>query len=273
MHTALQDAVLGANGNGEAGGAASYDYSPAEAATIAAGDTATLVYRGRGGAPFAFDAMQIGGAYEGLTATATTNSGRQVHFRDVHLSALRNLFLHRRLKGLLEIAANNEMALEITNRRSAEATVNVKLSGYNGPERIEEQKACLRKTYGYVPEPVLLSGFATLEAGAENQRVEIGGRTFPVKFRRYMIGAANDAAAATGSIRVALKVYEDTVREEVFATQVRDEFLIQEANRPYVLDPKVTMDLVASSGDQANALDVSAVFEAYRADVAVQHPA
>ena len=235
-----------------------YDFSPAARATIPAnGGKKTLTYRGRGGNRFAFNAMMIGGDYDEVLCRAETNGGQNVLFTDVHLSALRDLFLHRRLKGLLYVAANNELDLVLTNPKSSDATVNIKMNGFNGQARIEEQEACLRRTYGYVPKPKLLFGRATLAAGATNQKIEIAGRTDAVKFRRYMIGATD-----LKKIRAKLMLYEDTVREEVYASQVRDEFLSEEANQPYQLDANVSLDLITSNDGQAEQ-DVSAVFEAY----------
>lgn len=237
-----------------------HDYAPAETITIADGATETMEFRGRSGDAFAFDRLTVGGDYEGLTVTAKTNTGTTVLFAGAHLSALRRLFLRRRLRGLLEVNEGNRLELDVTNRSGSESTVCVQLGAYSTRRGLEAQRECLRSAYGYVPRPKLVSAFASIPAGASAQRVKIEQRPSTIYFWRWMVAA--DDEAALDSWRVKLRVYERTVREEVFASQIKDQFTDGETSRPYVVAPKTPMQVIVDSDAQAD-LGFSALFEGY----------
>ncbi len=265
---ASRSGLRGALGAGADAGAVptepQYDYSPAGEATIAAGETATLEYRGQSGSAFAFDRILCGGDLDLITATARTNQGRSVLFNDVHLSALRDLTRFRRLKGLLFIPTSDKLTLDLKNRSGEEATANVQLAGYADQETIEAQVACLASSYGRAfngraPQPELLTAYAELPAGAEGVRLQMS-RSFPVEFRRFFV-----AASRPESVRVELKVYQDTVKERVYASQITDEYLWHEAARPFRLETATPMTVLVSNAS-ADPVQVSVLVEAYRLD-------
>lgn len=239
----------------------SYNYSPAQEATIAAGDTETLTFRGQAGNLFGFDRILAGGDVEAVTATATTKGpgGDVALIQNAHLSALRDLMLYRRLRGLLYIPESNPLRLELTNRSGASATVNVQLSGYASQAALEEQEDCLAAAGGgELPQVDLVTAFADVPAGTTEQRLDIA-RAQRLEFRRFMVGTSDP-----DSVRVQLSIQSDVVKQKVYASQIRDEYLWHEAPRPYVLDTSTPLSVLVDN-TSGQSLPVSVVFEAYAA--------
>lgn len=260
---ALRGLSAPAIGAAEDGTGAGLEYAPATAVTLAAGATETVEIRGQGGNPFAFDRLTAAGDTRAITATARVEEGTRTLFKDVHLEALRSLTRLRRLKGVLMIGQRDALQLELTNRSDQEQSASVQLLGYGSAVAIEEQRACLKSTYGYEPKVELLSGYAELSAGASGVRIDVR-RSFPVRFRRFFVESDRPE-----DVRAALKLYSDTVMQEVRLQQITDRYLKFEAPSPMILDGNTPLS-VELRNTGAAAAAVSVLFEAYREETAAE---
>ena len=254
-------ATAGSTETAEAAEEPKSNFTPARPATIPAGGEATVSFRGDSGEPFGFDHLTVGGAIDGLLASASTENGQRGLFNPVHVTALRTLFLRRRLKGLIKIAGSNELVVRLINPTAEAKTVIVQLSGYSGAGAIERQNECLRAETGgeEAPWPKLLVARDSVAAGADGYEIPVPGRAYEVSFRRFLVGSDTDLS----QLRVALKLYSDVVYEEVYGAQLLDAFRELEATRPYIVEPRVPLKLAVTNESGAEA-DVSVLFEAYR---------
>ena len=237
------------------------NFAPSRSATIAAGATEEVTFRGQSGAPFGIDHLTVGGDYDGLLVSADTENGERGIFNKVHLSTLRTLFLRRRLKGLIQLKENTRLRLIIENPTAAQASVNVQLTGYSGTASIEEQKRCLRQSAGTekAPVPKLAVSRGSVPAGATDHEIDLPGRPYEISFKRFLIGSDQNLS----DLQVSLKLYSNIVYEQVYATQLVDAFDSLELTRPFVVEPTVPLKLAVTNNSGA-AADVTALFEAYR---------
>jgi hypothetical protein len=238
---------------------------PSRQATLAAnGGTAVMEFNGDEGARFGIDHLTVGGDYEGLLARATTDGGDRRLFAPVHLSALRDLFLRKRLKGLLKVPRANKLKLHLENPTAQERSVIVQVGGYSGTAAIERQEECLRAEHApdadEAPRPKLNVARAAVAAAAEGQRIEVPARPYTIAFKRFFVGSD----VSLDDLRVALKLFGgDTVLSEVYASQLQDFFRGLEATRPWLVEQSTPLRLTVTN-DSGGEADVSVLFESYR---------
>jgi len=216
-------------------------YNPSKSLELLAGDTGEIIMNGMGGEsfgirrilPFAQDMNKI-------MVSARLNEDLYM-FRDVQLSVVHTLF--KSIDGLFApfiIQKNNNIVFELENKAASKQSVNIQLIGYD-----QYAMSKLRSAYGQigspVPVPRFLYGHASVPAGGINADLGVKSKSVDVEVRR--IAMSSDRPDITAS----MKIYNTTVRSELFIDQINDEFDGQYANVPFIVGSNVPFDVYASN--------------------------
>lgn len=231
-------------------------YNPSKSLELAAGSSGTIIMNGMGGEsfgvrrilPFAQDMTKI-------MVSARLNEDLYM-FRDVQLSVVHTLF--KSIDGLFApfiIQKNNNIVFELENKAASSQTVNIQLIGYD-----QYAMGKLQSAYGQigspVPVPRFLYGHASVPAGGVNADLGVKSKSVDVEVRR--IAMSSDQPGIVTS----MKIYNTTVRSELFIDQINDEFDGRYANVPFVVGSNVPFDVYATNTNGQPA-DVSFLCEGY----------
>ena len=232
-------------------------FNPAKAIEIPAGGSGHIMMNGMGGEsfgvrkilPYALDMNKV-------FVSARLNEDLYL-FRDLQLSVVHRLFQH--IDGLLApfiIQKSNSLVFELTNTHNAAQTVNIQLVGYDHYSLTK-----LINIYADIgspmPQPRFLYGQATLAPGAVNIDMGVKAKSIDVEARRLAMSSDRP-----GDITASLKVYNTTIRNEVFLEQINDEFGQFYANVPFIIGSNMPFQVYASNKGAQQA-SVSFLCESY----------
>jgi len=232
-------------------------FNPAKAIDIPAGGSGHLSMNGMGGESFGVrKILPYSSNMDKVLVSARLNEDLYL-FRDLQLSVVHQLF--QRIDGLLApfiIQKSNSLVFELANTHSAGQTVNIQLIGYD-----HYSMAKLLSIYSDIgspmPQPRFLYGQATINPGAVNIDMGVKAKSIDVEARRLAMSSDRP-----GDITASLKVYNTTIRNEVYLEQLNDEFGQFYANVPFIIGSNMPFQVYASNkgAQQAN---VSFLCEAY----------
>lgn len=232
-------------------------FNPVQDFTVPAGQSVVKEYRGLSGKEFGVNRFNIGCASpENILVKAVLNN-ELVLFQNVHLSALRTLFLHRSLLAPFIIRENNTLELTLTNIGSSTIDANVQLLGFDHVA-LAELRAFNERTGKVLPKPAFLFGHDTVNALTTRKRIPIQEKATTVVFARMALGSTIEA-----DTRVSIDVNNDTIKKEVFLSQLNDEFLSMQALVPFEIGSRIPFDLLVTNKNNANAIQVSFIAEGY----------
>ena len=232
-------------------------FNPAKAIEIPAGGTRHIMMNGMGGERFGVrKILPYAPDMNKVFVSARLNEDLYL-FRDLQLSVVHRLF--QGTPGLLApfiIQKSNSLVFELTNTHNAAQTVNIQLVGYD-----HYSLAKLLTIYSGLgvpmPQPRFLYGQATLAPGAVNIDMGVKAKSIDVEARRVAMSSDRP-----GEVTASLKVYNTTIRNEVYLEQINDEFGQFYANVPFIIGSNMPFQVYASNKGPSQA-NVSFLCESY----------
>jgi len=216
-------------------------YNPAKSLELAAGSTGEIIMNGMGGESFGVRRiLPYSQDMSKIMVSARLNEDLYM-FRDVQLSVVHILF--KSIDGLFApfvIQKNNNIVFELENKAVTPQTVNIQLIGYDQYAMSKLQRA-YEQIGAPVPSPRFLYGHASVPAGGINADLGVKSKSVDVEVRR--IAMSSDRPDITAS----MKIYNSTVRSELFIDQINDEFDGQYANVPFIVGSNVPFDVYATN--------------------------
>lgn len=231
-------------------------FNPSKSLELAAGSKGEIIMNGMGGESFGIRRiLPYSQDMHKVMVSARLNEDLYL-FRGVQLSVVHTLF--KSIDGLFApfiIQKNNNIVFELENTAATKQTVNIQLIGYD-----QYAMGKLRQAYGQIgsplPVPRFLYGHASVPAEAINTDLGVKSKSVDVEVRR--IAMSSDRPDVTTS----MKVYNTTVRSELFIDQINDEFNGKYANVPFIVGSNVPFDVYASNANDQSA-QVSFLCECY----------
>jgi hypothetical protein len=241
-------------------------FNPAKSVDLPAGASGHIIMNGMGGESFGVRRiLPYSPNMDKVLVSARLNEDLYL-FRDLQLSVIHRLF--QRIDGLLApfiIQKSNSLVFELSNTHSSPQTVNIQLIGYD-----HFSMAKLLSIYedigSSMPQPRFLYGRATLASGAVNIDMGVKAKSIDVEARRLAMSSDRP-----GDITASLKVYNTTIRNEVFVEQLNDEFSQFYANVPFIVGSNMPFQVYASNRGTSQA-NVSFLCEAYAVQQADSKP-
>lgn len=232
-------------------------FNPAKSVDIPAGSSGQILMNGMGGESFGVRRILPYAPYmDNVLVSARLNEDLYL-FRDLQLSVIHRLFQH--IEGLLApfvIQKSNSLVFELTNTHSSAQTVNIQVIGYDhfGMAKLA---AIYNEIGNPMPLPRFLYGQATLAPGAINTDMGVKAKSVDVQARRLAMSSDRP-----GDITTSLKVYNTTIRNEIYLEQINDEFSQFYANVPFIIGSNMPFQVYASNKGASQA-NVSFLCEAY----------
>lgn len=232
-------------------------YTPAQLFEVAGNGSVTKTFRGVSGHEFGFNRIIIGSTAPTQMRVKAVLNGDKTIFDNVHISALKNLFLHRSLLSPFVIEDTNNLEITITDESGAAQKANVMLAGMDhiGLRAFRQHQVA---KFGKVLKPVFLYGSDTINANQVDKQIEIKKKAKPVIFTGMQVGSDS-----LSNVLVSMAIDTDEIKSQVFAEQVNDEFLSMRSIIPYELSATVPFWLYATNLDGANPHNLSFIAEAY----------
>ena len=178
-------------------------------------------------------------------------------FRGVQLAVVHSLFTS--ISGLFApfiVQKNNNVVFELHNKDAAKQTVNIQLIGYDKFALAKLQEA-YNQIGAAMPVPRFLYGHATVQAGAVNTDLGVKSKSVDVDVRRMAMSSGSPDA-----VTASLRVYNTTIRQELFIAQLNDEFDGHYINVPFIVGANMPFDVYASNKGIQDA-EVSFLCEGY----------
>ena len=232
-------------------------FNPAKSVDLLAGASGQIIMNGMGGESFGVRRiLPYAPNMDKVLVSARLNEDLYL-FRDLQLAVVHRLFRH--IDGLLApfiIQKSNSLVFELTNTHNTPQTVNIQLVGYDHYSLTK-----LINIYSEIgspmPQPRFLYGQAALAPGAVNIDMGVKAKSIDVEARRLAM-----TSDRPGDITASLKVYNTTIRNEVYLEQINDEFGQFYANVPFIIGSNMPFQVYASNKGPAQA-NVSFLCEAY----------
>lgn len=242
-------------------------FNPAKSVDIPAGGTGEIIMNGMGGESFGVKRiLPYAPNMNSIFVSARLNQDLYL-FRDLQLSVIRQLF--KSTQGLLApfiIQKSNSLVFELKNTDPATQTVNIQVVGYD-----HYGLSKLQSIYGELgspmPQPRFLYGQVTLPAGAVNTDMGVKAKSVDVEARRLAMSSDKP-----GAVTASLKIYNTTIRNEIYIEQINDEFGQFYANVPFIVGSNVPFQVYVSNRAATQAT-VSFLCETYVAGQSEQKPA
>lgn len=232
-------------------------YNPAKFVSVPANGTVSITLAGRNSELFGFDRMLPGSpSPDAITVTAILNE-EIILFKDVKLSAIIQHFKHLKLLAPYVIQQNNNLVFELTNSTGAAVPVNMQLLGYDAPG-VRALQAAYKNKGVRMPEPIFLFANATVPASAQSFAINIPTKPVNLRLLRSTIVTEDD-----NDITVSMKVYNETIKNQVFVEQFNQEYESSYPFIPFEVGVSVPFTLQADNLDGANAHDLHFLGEAY----------
>ena len=242
-------------------------FNPAKSVEIAPGASGEIIMNGMGGESFGVKRMLPYAKNMDKIFVSTRLNEDLYLFRDIQLSAVHKLF--KSTQGLLApfiIQKSNSLVFELKNTDPAQQTVNIEIVGYDH-YALSKLQAIYRQIDAPMPQPRFLYGQATLVAGAVNSDMGVKSKSFDVEARRLAMSSDRP-----GDVTVSMKIYNTTIRNEVYIEQISDEFGQSYANVPFIVGSNVPFQVYASNKG-ASLANVSFLCEAYAVQQSEASPA
>jgi hypothetical protein len=241
-------------------------FNPAKAIEIPAGGSGHIMMNGMGGESFGVRRiLPYAPNMEKVLVSARLNEDLYL-FRDLQLAVVHRLF--QRIEGLLApfiIQKSNSLVFELTNTHSAPQTINIEVIGFDH-FGLAKLAAIYEEIGSPMPQPRFLYGQATLPSGAVNIDLGVKAKSIDVEARRLAM-----CSDRPGDITASLKVYNTTIRNEVFVEQLNDEFSQFYANVPFIVGSNMPFQVYGSNRGPSQA-NVSFLCEAYAVQQADSKP-
>lgn len=242
-------------------------FNPAKSVELEAGQSGVIIMNGMGGESFGVRRiLPYASDMDAVFVSARLNEDLYL-FRDLQLSVVHRLF--KSTEGLLApfiIQKSNSLAFELINRSSTSQIVNIQVVGYDH-FGLSKLQAIYSEIGASMPQPLFLYGQASIAAGAINTDMGVKSKSVDVEVRRLAMSSDRP-----GAVTVSIKIYNTTVRNELFIEQLNDEFGRFYANVPFIVGSNVPFQVYASNnGDAEN--NVSFLCEAYVAGEPESNPA
>ena len=241
-------------------------FNPAKSINIPAGGSGHLSMNGMGGESFGVrKILPYAPDMNKVFVSARLNEDLYL-FRDLQLSVVHQLF--RRIDGLLApfiIQKSNSLVFELANTHSSAQTVNIEIIGYDH-FGLAKLISIYEEIGSPMPIPRFLYGQAVLPSGAINIDLGVKAKSVDVEARRLAM-----ASDRPGDITASLKVYNTTIRNEVYLEQLGDEFGQFYANVPFIIGSNMPFQVYASNKGPSQA-GVSFLCETYAVQQADGNP-
>lgn len=232
-------------------------YNPAKSIELEAISKGQIIMNGMGGESFGIRRiLPYCEDMSKIMVSARLNEDLYM-FRDIQLSVVHTLF--KSIDGLFApfvIQKNNSVVFELENKAMTPQTVNIQLIGYD-QYGMSKLRAAYDQIGGTMPVPRFLYGHSSVQAGAINTDLGVKSKSVDVEVRRMAMSSDRP-----GGITASMKVYNTTVRNELFVDQINDEFDGKYANVPFIVGANVPFDVYASNTGSQNA-EVSFLCECY----------
>ena len=241
-------------------------FNPAKSVEVSAGGTGEIIMNGMGGESFGVKRI-LPYARDMNTIFVSARLNQDLYlFRDLQLSVVHQLF--KSTQGLLApfiIQKSNSLVFELKNTDPATQTVNIQVVGYDhyGLSKLQSIYSGLGVP---MPQPRFLYGQVALPPGAINSDMGVKAKSVDVEARRLAMSSDK-----TGAVTASLKIYNTTIRNEVYIEQINDEFGQFYANVPFIVGSNVPFQVYASNKGASQA-NVSFLCETYVAGLAEQKP-
>lgn len=232
-------------------------FNPAKSIVLEAGASGQITMNGMGGESFGVRRiLPYAPNMDAIFVSARLNEDLYL-FRDLQLSVVRSLFKSTQgLLGPFIIQKNNSLVFELTNAGLVQQTVNIEVIGYDH-FGLSKLQSIYNEINAPLPQPRFLYGQAGLPAGAVNSDLGVKAKSIDVEVRRLAVSSDRP-----GDITLSMKIYNTTVRNEVFVEQLNDEFSRFYANVPFIVGSNVPFQVYASNRGATQA-NVSFLCEAY----------
>ncbi|MEX2602799.1 MAG: hypothetical protein WD361_01285 [Gracilimonas sp.] len=232
-------------------------YNPAKSTDVEAGSTAQIIMNGMGGERYGIrKILPFSPNMDKILISARLNEDLYL-FRDIQLSVVHNLF--KSIDGLFApfiIQKNNHVVFELTNTGTTKQTVNIQLVGYD-QFALSKLSAAYQQMGASVPVPRFLYGHGTVPINGLNIDLGVKSKSVDVEVRRMAMSSDRP-----GAVTASMKVYNTTVRDEIFIEQLNDEFNDKYINVPFIVGSNVPFDVYASNFGSQPA-EVSFLCESY----------
>jgi len=231
-------------------------YNPSKSLELSAGGKGEIIMNGMGGESFGIRRiLPYSQDMNKVMVSARLNEDLYM-FRDVQLSVVHTLF--KSIDGLFApfvIQKNNNIVFELENKATTKQTVNIQLIGYDQYAMSKLHRA-YEQIGAPIPSPRFLYGHSSVPAGGINADLGVKSKSVDVEVRR--IAMSSDRNDVTAS----MKVYNTTVRSELYIDQINDEFDGKYANVPFIVGSNVPFDVYATNLNSQTAA-VSFLCECY----------
>ena len=232
-------------------------FNPAKAVELQAGGSGHITMNGMGGESFGVrKILPYASDMDKVFVSARLNEDLYL-FRDLQLSVVHRLF--QRIDGLLApfiIQKSNSLVFELSNTHTSAQTVNIQLVGYDHYS-LAKLISIYQEISSAMPQPRFLYGHTALASGAFNIDMSVKAKSIDVEARRLAMSSDRP-----GDITASLKVYNTTIRNEVYLEQLNDEFGQFYANVPFIIGSNMPFQVYASNKGPTQA-NVSFLCEAY----------
>lgn len=232
-------------------------YNPSKSLELAAGGKGEIIMNGMGGESFGIRRiLPYSQDMNKVMVSARLNEDLYI-FRDVQLSVVHTLF--KSIDGLFApfiIQKNNNIVFELENKATTKQTVNIQLIGYDQYAMSKLHRA-YEQIGAPVPSPRFLYGHTLVPAGGINADLGVKSKSVDVEVRRMAMSSDQP-----DGVMASMRVYNTTVRNELFINQINDEFNGKYANVPFIVGSNVPFDVFASN-QGAQAAQVSFLSECY----------
>lgn len=235
-------------------------FNPSKTIMVDAQDKGEIVLNGLGGDVFGISKiLPYAPQMDQILVSARLNEDLYL-FRNILLSVVHTLF--KSIDGLYApfvIQKNNAIVFELENMAETEQSVNIQLIGPDqyGMSKLEQ---AYRQIGSDMPVPRFLYGHATVLGGSVNTDLGVKSKSMDVEVRRMAMKANQFEDRIMSSIRV----YNNTVRKDVFIGQINDEFDGHYANVPFIVGSNMPFLVYATNLAGADA-EVSFLCESYEA--------
>lgn len=241
-------------------------FNPAKSLDLGPNETGELSMNGMGGESFGVKRiLPYAPNMNTIFVSARLNQDLYL-FRHLQLSVVHQLF--KSTQGLLApfiIQKSNSLVFELENTGETAQHVNIEVVGYDH-YGLSKLQGIYTDLDAPMPQPRFLYGQSTLAAGAVNSDMGVKSKSVDVQARRLAM-----SSDTPGAVTASMKIYNTTIRSEVYLEQINDEFGQFQANVPFIVGSNVPFQVYASNKSSSQAI-VSFLCEAYVAGDAERKP-
>lgn len=193
-------------------------FNPAKTVTVPAGGSETFSLTGQGNKVYGFNRiLPYCDKPAQVTIKALLNN-ESVIFQDIQLSVLREYFAAGKAAAPFVIQRNNTLDITLTNHAGNDQPVNVELLGYAKDSLVALHEAYQSRGLE-MPTPIFFYGKGNIQSGIPNQQIDVPSKSVDAELVRAAVKSTADE-----DLRVTLKKFNETVKNDVFVQQFNDEY-------------------------------------------------